>query len=173
MTELLRPEPLDPSRHDRRSFDCGDDTLNIWLARFAGQNRRRNTAATWVIADPAGVVVAYASLSMSGIDLSGAAAPIAKQAPDPVPVLMCGRLAVDHRYAGLGIGTALVRHILATAVELNHKAACKAVVVTALHDRARAWWTRYGFEPFDPTDPDCLDLYLLTGDIEATLRTLG
>lgn len=169
MTELLRPELFDPERHDRRAFDCGDDSLNQWFQQYAGQNRRRNTAATWVIAQPDGVVAAYATLSMTGIDRSEAPAPLGKQAPDPVPALLCGRLAVDRRYASLGVGTALVGHLLATAVELNHKAACKAVIVAALHGNARAWWLRFGFEPLDPTDPDCFDLYLLTVDIEATL----
>jgi hypothetical protein len=63
--------------------------------------------------------------------------------------------------------------MLATAVELNAKAALRAVVVTALHARSRAWWERLGFVPFEPDDPKCLDLYLLTADIEATLRSLN
>jgi len=69
-----------------------------------------------------------------------------------------------------GVGTALVAHVLATAVELNEKAACRAVVVTAPHARARAWWERLGFHPFHPDDPTDTDLYLLTSEIEATLR---
>jgi GNAT superfamily N-acetyltransferase len=84
--------------------------------------------------------------------------------------LLLGRLAVDRRYSSLGIGTTLAAHVLATAVELNEKAACRAVVVTALNPKARTWWKRLGFHPFDPTDPDQLDLYLLTAEIEATLR---
>jgi GNAT superfamily N-acetyltransferase len=80
---------------------------------------------------------------------------------------------VDRTFAGRGVGTALVAHVLATAIELNERAACRAVVVTALHRRARAWWERLGFHPFDPGDPDQLDLYLLTTEIDATLRSLG
>jgi hypothetical protein len=49
----------------------------------------------------------------------------------------------------LGVGTALVRHILATALALNLAAACKAVVVTAIDEQAASWWQRYGFAPFD------------------------
>jgi hypothetical protein len=60
--------------------------------------------------------------------------------------------------------------VLATAAELNEKAACRAVVVTALNAKARAWWERLGFHPFDPNAPEQLDLYLLTSGIEATLR---
>ena len=109
---------------------------------------------------------------MTGIDRSAAPIALAKGAPNPVPALLLGRLAVDGRHAGLGLGTALVAHVLATAAELNQRAACRAVVVTALNEAARAWWLRLGFEPFEPTNPDGLDLYLLASDIDATLRTL-
>ncbi|MDP2712610.1 MAG: GNAT family N-acetyltransferase [Solirubrobacteraceae bacterium] len=172
MTDLRRPEPLDPSRHDRSGFDSGEPALDDWLRRYAGQNRRRDTAATWVIATVKREVVAYASLAMTAIDRSAAPGPIAKRAPDPVPALLLGRLAVDHRLRGLGIGTTLVAHVLATAAELNAKAACRAVVVTALHEHARAWWERLGFHPFDPDDPADTDLYLLTSEIQVTLDTL-
>lgn len=125
-----------------------------------------------MIADADNVVVAYASVAMTGIDLSAAPDALAKGSPDPVPALLLGRLAVDSRYAGLGIGTALAAHVLATAAELNEKAACRAVVVTALSESARRWWERLGFHAFAPDEPDQLDLYLLTSEIEATLRQI-
>ncbi|MGO9899869.1 MAG: GNAT family N-acetyltransferase [Solirubrobacteraceae bacterium] len=170
MTELHRPAPLDPRRHHRGRFDSGEPVLDVWLRRHAGQNRHRDTAATWVIADADDLVVAYASVAMTGIDRSAASEIVAKSAPDPVPALLLGRLAVDRRYANLGIATALAAHVLATAVELNKKAACRAVVVTVLNARARAWWERLGFHPFEPDYPDRLDLYFLTSEIEATFK---
>lgn len=170
MTELRRPAPLEPGRHDREQFDSGEPSLDQWLRRYAGQNRRRDTAATWVIADTEHVVVAYASIAMTGIDRSAAPDALAKGAPDPVPALLLGRLAVNRRYRNLGVGTALAAHVLATAVELNQKAACRAVVVTALNTDAKTWWERLGFGPFDPDEHDQLDLYLLTSHIQATLK---
>lgn len=172
MTELRRPEPIDPQRHNRSAFDSGAPELDDWLRRYATQNRRRNTAATWVIAHGDDRVVAYASLSMTGIDRSNAPSALAKQAPDPVPALLIGRLAVDRSLAGLGVGTALVAHVLATAIDLNERAACRAVVVTALDAGARSWWERFGFHAFDPSDRDATDLYLLTTDIRATLESI-
>jgi GNAT superfamily N-acetyltransferase len=170
LTELQRPAPLDARRHNRDEFGSGEPVLDEWLRRYAGQNRRRDTAATWVIADADDVVVAYASVSMTGIDRSAAPGVLANSAPDPVPALLLGRLAVDRRYAGLGVGTSLALHVLATAVELNEKAACRAVVVAALGRTARAWWERLGFHPFGPEQPDELDLNLLTSEIDATFR---
>ena len=160
------------ARHDRSRFASGDDALDDWLGRYAGQNRRRDTAATWVIADAADAVVAYATIAMSAIDRSNAPASIARQAPNPVPALLIGRLAVDRAYSGLGVGTALVSHVLATAVELNTKAACRAVVVNSRNASARGWWEHLGFRPFDLADEQSLDLFLLTADIDATLRRL-
>ncbi|MBV9685385.1 MAG: GNAT family N-acetyltransferase [Solirubrobacterales bacterium] len=169
MTELRRPRLLDLKRDDRGRFDCGEPVLDEWLRRHAGQSRRRDTAATWVITDADRVVVAYASIAMTAIDRSSAPLELAKQAPDPVPALLLGRLAVDRHYTNLGVATALGAHVLATAVELNQKDACRAVVVTALTPAARSWWNRLGFHPFEPSDPEQFDLYLLTSEIKATL----
>jgi hypothetical protein len=105
LTELRRPETPDPKRHDRSAFDSGSPELDDWLRRYASQNRRRDTAATWVVTDAESVVVAYVSLSMTGIDRSSAPAAVAKQSPDPVPALLIGRLGVDRSVSGLGVGT--------------------------------------------------------------------
>lgn len=172
-TELRRPELLDRKRHDRSGFDSGDPGLDEWLRRYAGQNRQRDTAATWVIADTSSRVVAYASLSMTAVDRSTAPQALARQAPEMVPALLLGRLAVDRLVTRRGVGRSLVAHVLATAIGLNEAAACRAVVVTALNTEARRWWERLGFMSFDPDDPVDRDLYLLTASIEATLRHLA
>ena len=135
-------------------------------ARSSGQNRRGNTAVTWVIADRDYRVAAYATLSMTAVDHAAGPRLLRKTSPDPVPALLVGRLAVDQSFAGLGRGTAMARRLLATALELNQSAACKAVVVTALHERSKQWWLELGFEPFEDTG---LDLSLLTAGIAATL----
>jgi GNAT superfamily N-acetyltransferase len=170
--EFYRPTLLDPEKHQRDGFTSGESSLDEWLRRYAGQNRRRNTAAVWVIADRGHRVACYATLSMTSVDRAASPAPLAKGAPTRVPALLIGRLATDTRVTGLGLGTQMVKHILATAAELNLKAACQAVVVTALNPTAFRWWQRFGFEPFDSEDPTNLDLYLLTEDIGATLARL-
>lgn len=106
---------------------------------------------------------------MTGIDRSAVSATLGKGAPNPVPGLLVGRLAVDRAFGGQGVGTALVLHALAVAVDLNASAACKAVVVVALSEEAKAWWMRLGFRCFDEDDESCLNLYLLTAEISETL----
>lgn len=169
--QFHRPAQLDPTIHHRDEFTCGETTLDQWLRRYANQNRRRNNAAVWVITDRDQNVVSYATLSMTSLDRSATPGKLAKGAPRQIPALLVGRLATDARAAGLGLATQMVKHILATAVELNLKAACRAVVVTALNPAAFAWWQRFGFEPLDPGSAN-LDLYLLITDIEATLASL-
>ncbi len=142
--------------------------MNEWLRRYARQSRRDDTAATWVIATSEGRIAAFASLSMTGIDRSEAPGRLGRGSPNPVPGLLIGRLAVDQDLEGRGLGTALVQHALALAVELNNSAACKAVVVVALNADAKAWWLRLGFHCFDEEDEECLDLFLLTAEIEET-----
>lgn len=167
-----RPTLLDLDKHVRGEFDSGQTIFDEWLRRYAGQNRRGNTAAVWVITDENHKVVSYATLSMTSVDRSASPVALGKGAPRQVPALLIGRLATDTRAAGLGLGTAMVKHILATGAELNISAACRAVVVSALNSDAVSWWKRFGFEPFDATDPANLDLYLLTKDIAATLAGL-
>jgi GNAT superfamily N-acetyltransferase len=170
--QFYRPTLLDPDKHRRDEFTSGESSLDDWLRRYAGQNRRGNTAAVWVIADATYRVVCYATLSMTSVDRSASPTPLAKGAPLRVPALLIGRLATDTRVTGLGLGTHMVKHILATAAELNVKAACRAVVVTALNPAAFSWWQRFGFDPFDAEDSTNLNLYLLSEDIAATLTRL-
>ena len=89
---------------------------------------------------------------MTGIDRSAAPTALAKQAPDPVPALLLGRLAVDRHYSGRGVGTALVAHVLATAAdgELNTHRCCRAVVVNAINPDARRWWEHLWISPVRP-----------------------
>lgn len=73
---------LDPGRHSRDQFDSGKPILDEWLRRYAGQNRRRDTVATWVITTADDLVVAYTSVAMTGIDCSTAPAELIKGSPD-------------------------------------------------------------------------------------------
>jgi GNAT superfamily N-acetyltransferase len=162
LTELRRPTPLDPTRHNRAGFDSGEPVLDEWLRRYAGQNRRRDTAATWVILDADDTVVAYASIAMTGIDRSAAPASVAKHTPDPIPALLLGRLAVDRRFQGLGYGRFLLADALWRAV--RSEIAAFAVIVDAKDDAARRFYERESFLPF-PDQP--MKLFRPMADIRA------
>jgi len=121
--KFRRPSLLE-STHRRENFDSGEPSLDDWLRRYAGQNRRRNTAAVWVITDLDDDVVAFTTLSMSSVDISRFPPAAAKGSPGQGPALLIGRLATCSRVAGLGPGTQMIAHVLTTAVELDERAAC-------------------------------------------------
>jgi GNAT superfamily N-acetyltransferase len=171
LTELRQPAPLE-GKHDRTQFDSGASSLDDWLRTQAGQSRRADTAATWVIADADFRVVGYLAMSMSAVDVSQAPRRLKARGLQQIPVLLCGRLAIDQRFRGVGLGTVLVELLLSKAVELNRSAACRAVVVHALDAEARGWWERFGFHPFVDDEVE-RDLYLLTQDVEETLRAMS
>jgi len=102
--QFYRPTPLDPDRHRRNEFTSGDLSLDDWLRRYAGQNRRGSTAAVWVIADASHRVVCYATLSMTSVDRSASPPPLAKGAPLQVPALLIGRLRHRHPRDRAGAG---------------------------------------------------------------------
>ncbi|MDR0593926.1 MAG: GNAT family N-acetyltransferase [Bifidobacteriaceae bacterium] len=169
---LRRPAPL-TKEHQKGDFDSGDHSKDEWLRRHAGQGRPLDTAATWVIADQAMAVVGYVALAMTAVDASAAPESLRRQAPRAVPALLIGRLAVDRRAQGRGVGTALVAHVLATAVELREKAAFRAVLVDSADPAdpaAVSWWKRFGFEPLTPGSTK---LFLASQDIARTLETLS
>lgn len=170
MTELRRPRLLE-SAHDRSDFVSGADSLDRWLRTQAGQSDRADTARTWVVTDLEDRIVAYVAMSMSAVDISTAPSGLRSGSLPQIPALLCGRLAVDQRFRGLGLGTVLVRLLLTKAMEANSAAACRAVVAHALDEDAREFWERFGFRPFSVGAQE-RDLYLLTKDVEATLARL-
>ncbi len=107
---------------------------------------------------------------MTAIDRSAAPRRRRQARPRPCPRAPLGRLAVDKSHTGLGIGTALVAHVLATAVEINTKAACRAVIVTALNASSQMGGNASASTPSPQSDPTNTDLYLLASEIEPTLQ---
>ena len=94
---FYRPTLPDPDKHHRNEFTSSETTLDEWLRRYAGQNRRGITAAVWVIADAKHNVVCYATLSITAFDRSASPASLSGGAPRQVPALLISRLDTDTR----------------------------------------------------------------------------
>ena len=90
--------------------------------------------------------------------------------PDPIPVILIGRLAVDSRFHGVGLGASLLQDAVLKAVEASRLIGARAVIVYAVDDSAVAFYQRFGFAIM-PKSARCL--YLLTADAEATVRELA
>ena len=152
----LRIELLD-ARHGRENFDCGDDALNDFLRRRAGQQQRRGFGKTYVVLADNGVdVIGFVTVSVGQVEAR--ALPKQLKLPrHPAPMLRIGRLAVDKRAQGNGIGRDLLASALHLALEFAERVGLYAVVVDAKDAQAAEFYRRLHFEP---TLDDALCLFL-------------
>lgn len=133
------------AQHRRAGFDCGDAALNEFLLRQARQQQRRGFGKTYVaLADDGMTVVGFITVSAGQV----ATASLSSQARlprYPAPMLRIGRLAVDVRHQGKGIGQDLLAFVFRLAVEFSQRVGLYAVVVDAKHDKAKAYYLKLGF----------------------------
>jgi GNAT superfamily N-acetyltransferase len=145
-------ERFDPSRHDASGFESGNEALDRWLVRYAGQNERRDAARTFVIAD-AGAVIGYYTLLAGELDHAEATEQTSKgMSPHyPIPVAILARLAVDRRHQNRGLGAVLLKDALRRVVIASEQLAVRAVVVHAIDDRAAHFYEHFGFRALSTT----------------------
>ena len=145
----LTVEPL-ASHHDRASFSCGEPSLDRYLRRQASQDARRRVARVFVTpGDPPVRIAGYYTLSAASFEKEDLPAEVAKRLPHyPVPAAVVGRLAVDLRSQGRGLGEVLLLDAIRRVVRAGDTIGVYAVVVDALHECASAFYERYGFLPF-------------------------
>ena len=158
----LTVEPLGP-HHDRASFSCGEPSLDRYIRRQASQDARRRVARVFVApGDAPGRIAGYYTLSAASFERDELPAEIAGRLPHyPVPAAVIGRLAVDLRSQGSGLGEFLLLDAIRRVVRAGDTLGVYAVVVDALDERAGAFYQRYGFMPF-PSRPLRLFLPLRT-----------
>ncbi|HKJ95395.1 MAG TPA: GNAT family N-acetyltransferase [Gammaproteobacteria bacterium] len=138
----------------RKDFDCGESTLNTYLQRQAGQDSRRDLAVTTVAMNTDELRIAgYYTASMLGIGVGTIPSDLSGSLPHerPIPAMLIGRLAVDHRYQGHGVGGRLLAQALHAAYRASQEAGIAFVVVDALNDRATAFYEAFGFIPATPS----------------------
>ena len=163
---LLGPELL-AAQHDTSAFDCGYPALNTFLARFALVNQASGAARTYVALRGARVI-GYYSLAAASAEPERTAPRVAKGlARHAIPLTLLARLAVDRSEQGAGIGEALLKDAIKRHLQAQAIIGSRALVAHAKDDRAAAFYARYGFQP-SPTDP--LHYYLLTKDMQKTLK---
>ena len=145
---MFQVEPLDKS-HDRESFDCGDDALNTFIRKYAGQQQRRFLSRVYVALDADRRMAGFYTLSTASVEFDSAPDALKRHlAPYPIPAALIGRLAVDKRYQGQGAGRHLLAHALANVRLVAKIAGVAAVVVDAKHPEAVDFYRRFGFLPF-------------------------
>ncbi|MSQ10982.1 MAG: GNAT family N-acetyltransferase, partial [Dehalococcoidia bacterium] len=140
-------EPL--ANHDRTDFSCGSDVLDTYLKRQASQDQRRLIAACYVLVDKdLGRVAGYYTLSAGSVEFEALPSEVSARLPryPQVPVVRLGRLAVDARYQGQGLGRLLLVDALLRAFGVVAQVAAYAVVVDAKNEEAALFYERFGFQ---------------------------
>ncbi|HEX5665897.1 MAG TPA: GNAT family N-acetyltransferase [Hyphomicrobium sp.] len=139
--------------------DCGEAMLDDWLRRRALSNQQSGASRTFVVADEDGRVRGYYALAAGAVSHQLATSGVKRNMPDPLPVMVLARLAVDRRAQGLHLGAALLRDAVLRAVAVSRNAGVRALLVHALHEKARQFYEHHGFQP-SPTHPMTLMLRL-------------
>lgn len=145
---MLVVEQLQPKRHDRDGFSCGEPALDAYLRRQAAQHHRDGISTTHVIADDSEprVILGYYSLSAAQLLLTDLQDADRKHLPRyPVPAIRMGRLAVSLGEQGKGLGDYLVGHAVARCLALREELGVRVLVVDALHEKAARFYRAYGF----------------------------
>jgi len=144
------PAPL-TAAHDTTAFACGVESLDHWLKQRALKNQATGASRTFVVNDPQRVI-AYYALASSAVTLEGATSRLRRNMPDPVPVVVLGRLAVDRAWRQHGLARALVRDACLRVIGAADAIGIRGMIVHALSDDARNFYEHVGFEP-SPLDP--------------------
>ncbi|MDR3425425.1 MAG: GNAT family N-acetyltransferase [Alphaproteobacteria bacterium] len=147
---LTAPTLLTPS-HDLDDFCCGVASLDDWLKRRARQNQISGASRTYVVA--AGQkAVGYYCLASGALALGEAPTSLRRNMPDPVPVAILGRLAVDMAWRGRGLGAALLQDAFLRTVQAAGILGIRGLLVHAISDEAKAFYEHHGFI-VSPTQP--------------------
>ena len=156
--QLCAPEPL-TSEHRLDGFGCGESVLDDWLRRRALSNQLNGASRTFVVTDQNKRVCGYYAMAAGAVSHQTATSTVRRNMPDPVPVMVLARLAVDQQGQGLHLGASLLQDAVNRAVVVSLNAGVRALLVHALNDRARQFYEHYGFQA-SPVHPMTLMLRL-------------
>lgn len=145
---LIRsPEPVSGD-HIVSEFDSGEATLDSWLRQRAMKNESAGASRTYVVCEQPGMrVVAYYCLAAGAIVRDAVPSQVRRNMPDPLPVIVIGRLAVDRNYQGHGLGRALLRDAVLRIAQAANIAGVRAILVHAISSEAREFYVQAGFRP--------------------------
>ena len=156
--KLHAPQPL-TADHQTDAFKCGETSLDEWLKRRALLNQASGASRTFVVVDDNHTVMGYYALAAGAVHHQDATRSIRQNMPDPLPVMVLARLAVDLRAQGMQLGAGLLRDAAERSLAVAQNAGVRALLVHALHERAKQFYLYFGFQA-SPVHPLTLMLRL-------------
>jgi len=143
---IARFDRFNPSKAERKSFGCGDEPLTDWLVRYAGQNMDERNAVVYLLHEERRIV-GYYTLSSGSVSREEATETAARKAPDPVPAVLLGRMAVEAERQGLGYGSRMLQHAIQKALAARELIGARCLLVHALNERVLKFYVDRGFDP--------------------------
>jgi GNAT superfamily N-acetyltransferase len=162
---LLAPEPL-ADRHDAGDFRSGEGSLDDWLKRRARANQVSGASRTYVVCQEQRIVGYYA-LASGVVTVESAPGRFRRNMPNPIPVAVLARLAVDRDWQGRGIGRALFRDAARRVAQAADAIGIRGIVVHAISEEAKNFYLALGFDA-SPSEP--MMLMVTLSDVRAALR---
>lgn len=144
-SELAAPQPL-ALDHVLDEFRCGVDPLDDWLKRHARHNEAEGGSRTFVLCQGRRVV-GYYSLAACSVVSGAATGRTRRNMPNPVPVVLLGRLAIDQTWQGEGLGADLLRDAVLRVMAAGEAIGVPAMLVHAISAEAKAFYEKHGFRP--------------------------
>ncbi|MBD1821072.1 GNAT family N-acetyltransferase [Cyanobacteria bacterium FACHB-DQ100] len=142
--DQLRPPERISSSHQLEGFDSGNTQLDDWLKRRALKNAAEGASRTYVLCE-GDQVIGYYCLANGAVAQTEATGRIRRNMPDPIPVMVIGRLAVDRQWQGQGIGRALLRDAILRTLQAAEIAGIRAILVHVISDEAKQFYEKCGF----------------------------
>jgi len=148
--ELSPPTPLAPD-HELDAFNSGVEPLDDWLRRLARHNEAEGGSRTFVICTGRREV-GYYSLAAGSVISGTATGRVRRNMPNPVPVVLLGRVAIDQAWQGRGLGSNMLRDAVLRVLAAGEAIGVRAILVHAISPDAKAFYEKHGFRP-SPVDP--------------------
>ena len=148
---MLAPALLTEA-HQLEEFSCREAVLDDWLKKRARTNQASGASRTYVAGEEGGRVIGYYCLSSGAIAAVDAPGSVRPNMPDPIPMAILGRLAIDQAFQGRGIGKAMLQDAVLRAGQAASIMGIRGLLVHVLDDKAKAFSERFGFRG-SPTSP--------------------
>jgi GNAT superfamily N-acetyltransferase len=163
---LSAPQPL-ADHHQLGDFNSGVPSLDDWLKRRARANQASGASRTFVVS-VGERVVAYYALASGAVSAVKAPGRFRRNMPEPIPVAVLARLAVDTAYHKRGLGRALFQDSALRVLSAADAIGIRGILVHAVSEEAKGFYVALGFDP-SPLDP--MTLVVTLADIELNLRS--